>query len=431
MIAIQHDKMFNYLLNKYLRKRKQMSFMLNIREVVYALSEALDYVGIDDTMHGKRVAYMSTTIAKKIGWSKIQTSEILAMGMLHDCGVSSSDVHTHLVNELDWENSNVHCVRGYDLLTKVGLFHHYADVILYHHTHWDQFSLAADPAVRLAANMIYITDRIDALRAQIGYDSDLKRQTIKETIQKYSGTMFAPEFVEAFLEVSRSDLFWYTMESEISLYAYFDEWIEDGEEEIISFEQLIEIAEMFADIVDAKSYFTSEHTRNVAALASFLAQKYGLPLELRQTIELAGYFHDLGKLRVPDKILNKPGILTDEERSKINRHGYDSYMVLRKIKGFENISKIASMHHETLDAKGYPYSYTADKIPIEVRILTIADIFQALVQNRPYRAGLDAEQAYQILKEMDHDGTIDSSVLDVLYKHMDECYQYATMNSNK
>jgi HD-GYP domain-containing protein (c-di-GMP phosphodiesterase class II) len=116
-----------------------MDYQLNFREVTYALSEALDYVGIDDTMHGKRVAYMSAEIAKYLGWNSSKINDIIMTGMLHDCGVSSTDVHHHLVTELDWDNAQIHCIRGEMLLQKVSMYCDYAPAIFYHHTHWNAF----------------------------------------------------------------------------------------------------------------------------------------------------------------------------------------------------------------------------------------------------------------------------------------------------
>ncbi|MEA1956480.1 MAG: HD domain-containing protein [Campylobacterota bacterium] len=95
-----------------------MSYKLNLKQVTYALSEALDLVGIDDNMHGKRVAYMAVEVAKKLSWSDKDIDELYAIGMLHDCGVSSTDVHTHLVTELDWNQSDDHCKRGSELVSK-------------------------------------------------------------------------------------------------------------------------------------------------------------------------------------------------------------------------------------------------------------------------------------------------------------------------
>ncbi|ADR34294.1 metal dependent phosphohydrolase [Sulfuricurvum kujiense DSM 16994] len=401
-----------------------MIYNVNLREVSYALSEALDYVGIDDTMHGKRVAFMSAEVAKKLGWSQSRIDDIIMLGMLHDCGVSSTDVHSHLVNELDWNNSQVHCLRGSSLLEKVGIYHRYAPVILYHHTHWDQFAVDIEDEIREHANLIYLTDRVDALRVQLGDASNVERHNIASVIQKYSGTMFSPELVDVYLEASSSDSFWFYMEAE-ALNEYFSEWIEAGKNDAVPFETLKNIAMMFASVVDAKSTFTSEHTYGVASLARYLAKNCNLPIETQEKIELSAFFHDLGKLRVADEILHKAGPLNDEERSHMNRHGFDSQMILRKIKGFQDIAKIASMHHETLDAKGYPYHLKSEQIPIEARILTVADIFQALVQDRPYRSGLNTTEAYGIILKMGDENKLDRDIIAVLSRHLDKCYDLA------
>lgn len=401
-----------------------MKYTLNLREVTYALSEALDYVGIDDTMHGKRVAYMASVIGKRLGWVQERVNRISMIGMLHDCGVSSSDVHHHLVTELDWDNSHVHCLRGAALMEKVPVYEAYSSVIFYHHTHWDQFDSSVDLGVKEDANMIYLADRIDALRVQLGFHTLKEREAVCAMIQKYSGTMFCPQFVDAFLELSRSDSFWFYMEPE-SLGEYFSEWIQSGEDEIFSYGLLKNIAMMFADVVDAKSTFTAEHTYGVASVARYIAQVHGLNFQSQETVELAAFFHDLGKLRVADAILHKAGPLSDEERTKMRRHGFDSQMILRKIKGFQEIAKIASMHHETIDAKGYPYQLGGDQIPVEARILAIADIFQALVQDRPYRKGLSAEEAVGILDTMVRENKIDGAIVKTVNANLARCYQSA------
>lgn len=401
-----------------------MIYNVNLREVSYALSEALDYVGIDDTMHGKRVAFMSAEIAKKLGWNQSRIDDLIMIGMLHDCGVSSTDVHSHLVNELDWDNSQVHCLRGSTLLHNVGIYHTFAPVILYHHTHWDNFSDAVSDEIKEYANLIYLTDRVDALRVQLGDGSNVERHNIASVIQKYSGSMFSPELVNAYMETSSSDSFWFYMESE-ALNDYFSEWIGAGENDSVPFKILKNLAMMFASVVDAKSTFTSEHTYGVASLARYLTKNCNLPSETQEKVELSAFFHDLGKLRVADEILQKAGPLNEEERSHMNRHGFDSHMILRKIKGFQEIAKIASMHHETLDAKGYPYHLGGENIPIEARILTVADIFQALVQDRPYRKGLSASEAYAIIQDMGEENKLDREVIAILAAHLDECYNRA------
>lgn len=401
-----------------------MDYLLNLREVTYALSEALDYVGIDDTMHGKRVGYMSAEVAKHLGWSKDRIDRMILMGMLHDCGVSSTDVHHHLVTELDWDNSQAHCVRGAALLSKVSFYETYQDAILYHHTHWDALPENVECSIKEEANLIYLTDRVDALRVQLGSVTLHEKANVRSMIQKYAGEMFAADMVDAFLDVSSADSFWYYLDVE-SLEGYYDDWINQSKALPIGFDELKSLALMFADVVDAKSSFTAKHTYGVAALARYLASMMNLSEAQQERIELAAFFHDLGKLRVADAILHKAGPLNDEERSLMNRHGFDSNVILRKIKGFQDIAKIASMHHETLDAKGYPYHLSADQIPLEARILSVADIFQALVQNRPYRIGMTSHEALKILDSMRDEGKLDESVIDIVRLHLESCYTLA------
>ncbi len=403
-----------------------MTYQLNIKEVTYALSEALDLVGIDDTMHGKRVAYMAAEIAKELKYSQNLIDDIIFIGMLHDCGVSSTDVHNHLVNELDWDNAQVHSDRGYNLLSNTNTYKKFALAVKYHHTHWDSFDVDVKEDVKNIANLIYLADRVDALRAQMKHMGVKTTKMIQETILNYSGEMFSPEFVDTFMCVSSKGSFWFYLEEE-SLEEYYLEWVSTGKTEEFSFEEIRELSLMFAYIVDAKSTFTSEHSLGVASLSKHLAELFKLPKDICEKIELAGLLHDLGKLRVDDAILNKPSALNADEILKMNRHGFDSDIILRRIKGFKEIAHIASLHHETLDAKGYPYSLEAKDIPFEARILSIADIFQALIQERPYRKGLSAEKAYDIIFSMFEAGKLDGDIVKKLKENLESCYQYAVM----
>ena len=406
-----------------------MNYKLNIREVTYALSGALDFVGIDDTLHGKRVAYMAAQIGIELGLNSEDIDEILCIGMLHDCGVSSTDVHSHLVTELDWDNSQTHCIRGEKLLANTKIYSSYAPYIRYHHTHWNELPESITEKEKLISNIIYLVDRVDALNAQMHQRMDTRSiQTIHETINKYSGTMFSPELVEIFLLVSHRESFWFYLESD-ALSEYFNEWIVQGNDVEYTFADVKEISLMFAAVVDAKSQFTSVHSLGVSMLARFLAEDMHLLQESCEKIELAALLHDLGKLKVDDAILDKPRALDPEEKLKMNRHGFDSYIILRYIKGFKDIATLASLHHETLDGKGYPYNLSKNDIPIEARIIAISDIFQALIQDRPYRSGLSMHQAYEIMEKMGKEGKLDSNILKLLKDNLEVCYKLATVTS--
>lgn len=401
-----------------------MLYTLNIKEVTYSLSKALDLVGVDDILHGKRVAYMAAQVAKDLGWDEKSIDEIIYTGMLHDCGVSSTDVHSHLVNELDWDNAQVHCRQGANLLEKTSIYKQYSPYILYHHTHWSDLPKELDEAIKIKSNLIYMVDRVDALRAQMKDLGVRSTNSIQETIKKYKKEMFAPELVDSFLKISQQGSFWFFLEPD-ALEEYYMEWIQTGVNEQVSFEHLKEIALMFAAIVDAKSTFTSEHSLGVASLSRYLAQQFKLEKRKIEQVELAGLLHDLGKLKVDDFILNKPSALNADERLKMNRHGFDSDIILKRIKGFKEIAHLASLHHETLDAKGYPYGLNESEIPFEARIIAVADIFQALIQERPYRGGLSKEEALEIILEMTQENKLDVTIVNMLKEHLDDAYKIA------
>jgi len=403
-----------------------LQYSLNIREVTYALTEALDFVGIDDNMHGKRVAYMAAELSKSLSWSKKRTDDIIFTGMLHDCGVSSTDVHTHLVTELDWEDSYIHSIRGENLLKRTKIYQEFSTYIRYHHTHWNELPDTLSKEEKEMSNLIYLADRVDALRSQLKAIDANSAYNIEATIKKYSNIMFSPELVDVFSTTSLRNSFWFYLDEE-ALNEYLNEWVESAQEQEFSFVEVKEIAMMFAAIVDAKSAFTSEHSLGVATLSRYLAELFKLPQDVCEKIELSGLLHDLGKLRVSDEILNKSSKLNADERLKMNRHGFDSDMVLRRIKGFREIAHIASLHHETLDAKGYPYSLSASEIPFEARIIAVADIFQALIQNRPYRSGLSMDEAYEIIFSMCKDKKLDFTIVTKLKENLQTCYDKASI----
>jgi HD-GYP domain-containing protein (c-di-GMP phosphodiesterase class II) len=406
-----------------------MNYTLNLKEVTYALSEALDLVGVDDVLHGKRVAYMAAEIAKEMKYSKDDIEDIIFAGMIHDCGVSSTDVHTHLINELDWDNAQVHCIRGEILLQNTSLYSKYSSIIRYHHTHWENFDDIIDQKTKTISNIIYLADRIDALRAQMKGMEIKSTQLIQKTILNHSETMFNKELVDAFINISSKGSFWYYLEEE-ALLEYFLEWVHTGQDKPMSFKELKEISLMFAAVVDAKSTFTSEHSIGVASLARYIAELFKLPQNMCEKVELAALLHDLGKLRVDDLILNKPAVLNADERLKMNRHGFDSDIILRRIKGFKEIAHLASLHHETLDGKGYPYELKGEMIPFEARIISTSDIYQALIQDRPYRKGMNKEDAFQIILDMTNDNKLDPQVTKKLQEHLEEATKHALTQYN-
>lgn len=380
-----------------------------LEEVAYALASALDLVGIDDVQHGQRVALMATACARQAGWSESRCQELMLGGLLHDCGVSSTQQHHRLVAELDWEGAQEHAERGAELLGRVPLFAHLAPLIRWHHTHWSQLQQADFPqSLALGCNLIYLVDRADVLRAKHFYQEG--QEGILRRLAQHSGSLFNPELLALFRQVADSDAFWFQLEPWV-LEDRFQPWLQQGQHQLVSFDSLLSLGQMFADVVDAKSPYTASHSRGVAALCTWLGARLALSDRELEILELAGLLHDLGKLRVEDAILAKPGPLTELEWRYMRQHSFDSAQVLKRVKGFAEIATLAAMHHETLDGQGYPYRLKGAAIPLSARIIAVADIFQALVQDRPYRAAMQAGEALAQLQQRVKQGKLDGRVV--------------------
>jgi len=406
---------------------------VDLHQLIYALSDALDLVGIDDVGHGKRVGIMAAACAQALGKSRAETSFLFDLGMLHDIGVSSTSTHNNLVTQFDWDGSQVHCEVGYQLLKDFAPLAQLANPVHFHHTRWDKLSAmpGVTSAVAEQANLIYMVDRVDALAAAHYADGSLLMHTttIQKKISDSAGSYFSPLLVESFLAVSASEAFWLQLEPR-GIQSLLQDIQHRAEPCRASVSDLKQLARIFSRIVDAKSPFTAEHSLGVAQLSHFLAERMNLSPLNCDKIEIAGLLHDLGKLRIPDEVLDKPGKLDDRERKIINTHSYETYQILRHIKGFEDIAQWAAHHHEEPDGKGYPFHLAGDALPIEARILRVADIFQAMAQNRPYRAGLSAEAVLEFLTEMVTKGRIDADILNAAASDMPGAMKAALPSSH-
>ncbi len=145
--------------------------------------------------------------------------------------------------------------------------------------------------------------------------------------------------------------------------------------------------------VEMRDPYTAGHQRQAANLASAIAEKMGIPREQIDSIHLAGTIHDIGKMQVPTEILSKCGKLTKLEFDMIKTHSQAGYDILKKIEFQWPIAEFVLQHHERMDGSGYPSGLSGNDIIIESRILSVADVVDAIVPHRPYRPALGIEQA--------------------------------------
>jgi len=397
-------------------------FTIDLDRAVLALSQALDYIGVDETGHGCRVGLMAAEIARQAGWDDGEVREVLRAGLLHDCGVSSTREHKMLIGDVDWSGAQAHCERGFAYLSEVPLLAHLAPVVLAHHGHWAEMDGGAIPAsVALRANLIFLADRADAVRAR-GVKAG---RHVADVLAGYAPTHFAPALFKLFVELSGHEAFWF-MQDEPSLRERVGEGLRGGRRVAVDIHGMRALAGMFGRIIDAKSPFTERHSQGVARVARRLGRLLYLPVATLDMLEIAGLLHDLGKLRIPDEVLEKPEPLSPDERHAMARHAFDTWEILGHVFGDCPLVAWAAYHHEAVVGNGYPFHREGDGLSEEARVIAVADVFQALSQDRPYRRALGVAEAVPVLEGMVLSGRLDGGVVAAAIADIDTLWRLAS-----
>lgn len=180
-------------------------------------------------------------------------------------------------------------------------------------------------------------------------------------------------------------------------------------------DHVLEFVISLSNLVEAKDAYTDNHTRRVADLAIALGKKVSLSPEQLRNVEVGAMIHDIGKVATPESILNKPGALTSEEFEVMKSHPEAGAKIIKPITALGKASELVLSHHEKLDGSGYPQGLLAEAISIETRIVTIADIFDALYTDRPYRKGMTLDKSLSIIKEDADRGKLDPILVEHLF----------------
>ncbi len=400
-------------------------FNINLHETIFCLSDALNLLGSRHIDHGKRVAFITAECAKALQWDDRQIDDLFLAAILHDCGISKTVVYERLVN-FNGKNAGNHCVKGAELLSACSPLAYLADCILHHHVDWEELKgVDLSDKVKLAANCIYMADTIDFLVLQYLDESPnilTHKDLVRKQIASKKDSVFVATIVDVFMAVSEPESFWLTLEKGHNS-GYAKAWL--GHKQVVPtpFSDLKSIALLYSRMVDAKSHYTQQHSEGVANLARFLGELFALPEHSCDKLELAGLLHDLGKLRVPDAILEKPGKLTEAEWLLMQRHSYDTYDIIKDIQGFEEIPLWAAQHHERVDGSGYPFHHKGDALALESRIIAVADVFQSLSQARPYREKIQPEELMHILNLQVQANKIDKQVVQRIDANLVACWE--------
>lgn len=387
-------------------------------DFVSSLSRVMDLMDTAIVDHHLRTAYIALKIAQQAGFPPEAQREIVLAGALHDIGAFHFGERLRLL-EFETDVTNQHAEAGYHLLRIFEPFRPIADIVRFHHVPWNngQGAMSRGEPVPMECHVLHLSDRI---AAAIRSDEPVLRQAagIRQQVEARSGQQFVPELVKAFCELASMEYFWLEATStaleSILRRSILPTWLE------VDMTSLTQFAYLLCRIIDFKSEFTATHSSGIAACAVALARYAGFSEQEQQTMRIAAYLHDLGKLAVPAEILEKPGALTDEEHEVMLGHVYYTYDILDRIDGLETITEWSSLHQERMDGQGYPFRRNGSQLPLGARILAVADVFTALTETRPYRDPIPKEEAVEVLRRLAGDSKLDGRVVDILAEHLNE-----------
>ncbi|TDA70083.1 MAG: HD domain-containing protein [Clostridia bacterium] len=396
---------------------------MSLNHLMASLSFCLDFVSQGLDRHHQRVTFTSLVLAEALGLTNADKAAVFTAGIVHDAGVSSWREKSTL-KQFDVDTPWDHCQRGFDLLRGTSLLAPVAEIVLCHHDRWaaDNRSGKSGRDIPLAARIIHLADRVDVLLEPSIYVL-YQRENILAAIARLAGRVFDPDLVSLLTEVSSRESFWLDLTSPFLLRRLSEYPLPSLAP--TNSQVLLDLSNLFAGIIDAKSPFTHRHSRGVAQAAETLAADMGFSVEEQARVRVAGLLHDLGKLSVPDEILEKPGPLTPAEFAVIRQHTYYTYHILREAGSPDPIPAWAAYHHEKLNGSGYPFHLDASQLSPGARLMAVADTFTALREDRPYRPGMPRPQIEKIMEEQVESGAFDPTVVDVLlanYRHLEELW---------
>jgi putative nucleotidyltransferase with HDIG domain len=288
------------------------------------------------------------------------------------------------------------CQRGAEIARKMHFSETVAMSIHNIDEHWDGGGMPAGmsgEAIPLYSRIALLAQVVDVFQTANGIDA------ARREIGHRTGTWFEPLLAEAFARVAERPEFWTMLNSEAIQTAIFA--VEPAQAaSLVDEDYLDDIAAAFAQVVDSKSPYTSGHSERVTLFADLIAEQLGFSPQARRWLRRAALLHDIGKLGVSNSILDKPSKLDAAEWATMQTHAALGETILSRIDAFGDLAAIAGAHHEKLGGKGYPRGLTADQISLEIRIVTTADIFDALTADRPYRAAMPVDKALWIMAEM-------------------------------
>lgn len=393
-----------------MRAGHTLEIRLSLVRLLTSLSLSLDFAREGLLQHHRRVSLIALRLAEGVGLPAEERQKLFMAAMVHDAGAPTFKEKATL-SKFDVHDTWPHSWRGAELVRRAALLAPVADLVRGHHDRWDGNNATGwtGAQIPLGCRIIHLADRVDVL---LHHEANLlaAREKIFRRLKAAAGTVFDPDLVDLLTAVAAPESFWLDLTS-----PFLEETLADAAgsfDVAVGLEELAGLAEFYAAVIDAKSPFTHRHSQRVAGVAATLAGSLGFSAREQQLLRLAGLLHDLGKVSVPEEILDKPGSLTEAEFNVIKQHTYYTYHLLGLAGDLSPVKEWAAYHHEKLDGSGYPFRLKAPHLDLGARVVAVADVFTALREERPYRPGLAREEVCAILRRQAAAGALDRDVVE-------------------
>jgi HD-GYP domain-containing protein (c-di-GMP phosphodiesterase class II) len=415
-----------------------------LSEVLAALSHALDLTEGQPVGHAARTCVLGLRLAEQVGLGQEERNALFYALLMKDAGCSSSSArmsqlfgvddlvlkqHGKLVDwsrpgevlrfvgkhagagasplrkvarvgavagKLKQEGAAIvetRCERGANIVRQLELPEAAAVAVRELDEHWDgggqPYGLEGD-AISIVGRVGCVAQNAELFFAAGGTDE------MRRMLGERRGRWFEPVLADALLAIPSDDPLWESLrsgraEQTLATLAPTDIVL------VADDARLDQVAVAFGSIIDAKSKYTADHSRGVARYALGIGEELGFSPQLMRDLRRGGLLHDIGKLGVPNTILDKPGKLDDAEFDTIKLHPVYTQQILSRVPAFARLADSSAAHHERLNGSGYPNGLAAGQLTPYARVLAVADVYEALTADRPYRDGMPIEQALEIM----------------------------------
>lgn len=389
--------------------KRQLS--VNLNNLLLSLSEVIDLANPLIAQHQHRTAFIALAVAKRANLEPEMIENIFTAALLHDIGAVTVEEKL-LIHSFEEANYDLHTIKGELLLEQIPWLKKISKTVRNHHRNWNDWEENIENPIVFSSQIVLLSDFVERLIDRNKYILHQSKDII-EIIKKLEDTVLHKKIIAIFVELAKREEFWLDLVSP-QLYSLL---LNNGPftDVQIGLEDISLISNLYRDLIDFKSRFTATHTSGVSECAVVLSELFGMAGLDVKSMRIAGNFHDIGKLIIPNSILEKPGKLTVEEYAVIRCHTYYTYNTLYSIGGLQRIAEWAAYHHEKLDGSGYPFHCTAEEIGTGSRIMTVADIFTAISEDRPYREGMNKDKIHRILKSQTDKKLLDQRIVELLF----------------